>query len=169
MDKEKFFTMTPSKRVQEINNLLQKYDLKEISELIGIPSSSLSKHMREGDYFYHQADKKYYPFVRSEEDRVSKLDNRNNAELDFIKNNLDDLQKILSLYQRSNLLMLDKRIYNRDAKYVNKSIKMNNDIYEGFSKFCDEYFPQYKMQDLIAQSLIDLMNRYKPENKRAEL
>lgn len=68
MDKETFFTMPPSKRVQEINRLLQEHDQKNLSKLIGIPSSTFSKYMREGDYLYHKADKKYYAFVRSEDE-----------------------------------------------------------------------------------------------------
>jgi hypothetical protein len=45
--------------------MLQKYNLKEIRKLIGIPSSTFSKLMPEGDYLYHQADRQYYPFVLS--------------------------------------------------------------------------------------------------------
>ena len=98
--------------------------------------------MREGDYLYHQGDKQYYPFVRSEEERISKDLNHSNEEITY----------------------LDKRIYDKNAKFVNKSIRMNSEIYEDFSHFCDEYFPHLKMQDLIAQALIDAMQRYKPQN-----
>jgi len=69
MDKDTFFAMTPKERVPKVSKLLKEYDMKRISDLIGISSSKFSQIMREGDYIYHKADKKYYPFVRSEEER----------------------------------------------------------------------------------------------------
>ena|SRR5699024_2779515 len=163
MDKNTFITMPPSKRVQEVNKLLQKHDLKEISKILEIPSSSFSKVMREGDYLYHKADKQYYPFVRSEEERISNTHTEDSDENAFIKNNIDTLKNVIRLFEEQGLLLLDKRIYSKDAKYVNKSIRMNSGIYEEFSRFCEEYYPHLKTQDVIAQTLIDAMNKYKPE------
>lgn len=164
MDKNTFITMPPAKRVKEVNKMLQKYDLKEISKLIGIPSSTFSKVMREGDYLYHQADKQYYPFVRSEEERVKNSQSEDSDEISFIRNHVDILKKVIQQFEEQGLLLLDKRIYSRDGKFVNKSIRMNSDIYEEFSGFCEEYYPHLKTQDLIAQSLIDAMKRYKPQS-----
>lgn len=48
--------------------MLQKYDLKKVAEIVGIPYSIFTKEMRVGDYFYHQSDQQYYPFVKSVED-----------------------------------------------------------------------------------------------------
>lgn len=45
---------------------------------------------------------------------------------------------------------------------------MNSGIYEELSKFCEEYYPHLKTQDVIAQTLIDAMNRYKPECGREQ-
>lgn len=164
MDKDTIFTLTPEKRVQEVNKLLRKYDLKEISRLVGIPSSSLSKLMREGDYLYHQADKQYYPFVRSEEERVVTSNRKVDDETTFIKENMITLRKVVQYFKESGNLLLDKRIYSKNTKFVNKSIRMNNDIYEEFSSFCEDHFPHLKTQDVIAQALIDAMKRYKPES-----
>lgn len=46
MNKDIFFTMTPMERVKEINVLLQKYDLKQIAEMMDIPYSTFTKEMR---------------------------------------------------------------------------------------------------------------------------
>ncbi|WP_099157565.1 hypothetical protein [Virgibacillus ndiopensis] len=164
MDKDTIFTLAPEKRVQEVNKLLRKYDLKEISRLIGIPSSTLSKLMREGDYLYHQADKQYYPFVRSEEERVVTSNRKVDDETTFIRENMITLRKVVQYFKESGNLLLDKRIYSKNTKFVNKSIRMNNDIYEEFSSFCEDHFPHLNTQDVIAQALIDAMNRYKPES-----
>lgn len=166
LDKDTFISMSPTKRVQEVNKMLQKYDLKEISKLLGIPSSTFSKLMREGDYLYHQADKKYYPFVRSEAERTASTTTEHSDEITFIKNHLDTLKKVVHHFEEAGNLLLDKRIYSKDAEFVNKSIRMNSAIYENFSHFCEEYYPHLKTQDVIAQALIDAMNRYKPEGRQ---
>jgi hypothetical protein len=160
--------MPPSKRVQEVNKLLKDHDLKSISKLIGIPSSTFSKEMREGDYLYHQADKQYYPFVRSEEERVTRTLSGVSDEIAFIKNNMETLEKAIHHFKESGNLLLDKRIYSKDAEFSNKSIRMNNTIYKDFSGFCEEFFPHLKTQDIIAQALIDAMNRYKPDTEREQ-
>lgn len=93
MDKDKFIAMSPAERVRVVNKLLQDHDLRGVSKLIGIPSSSLSKIMREGDYLYHKADKKYYPFVRNEEDRVTSTKSNESNGLSFIEQHENTLKK----------------------------------------------------------------------------
>lgn len=160
MDKDKFFTTKPSKRVEEVNRLLQKYDLKKIAEMVGIPYSTFTKEMRVGDYFYHQSDKQYYPFVRSEYERLKAEQTEESEELSFIKEHFDALKGLLQMYQPNKLLVLDERIYSKEAKYENKSVKMNTELYGDFKKFCEEYYPQFKIQDLICQSLLDFLSKY---------
>ena len=162
MDKDKFLAMTPAERVRIVNKLLQDHDLRGVAKVIGIPSSSLSKIMREGDYLYHKADKKYYPFFRSEEDRITSTKGKESNVLSFLEQHENTLKKIIEQYEYTGLLILDKRIYSNDATFSNKSIRMNNDIYEEFSAFCEKYYPHLRIQHIIAQALIDAMTRYKP-------
>ena len=162
MDKDKFIAMSPAERVRVVNKFLQDHDLREISSQIGIPSSSFSKLMREGDYIYHKADKRYYPFVRTEEERITRTKSNDDSGLSFIKHHEKTLKMIIEQFEHTGLLVLDKRIYSNDATFSNKSIRMNNDIYEEFSGFCEKYFPHLKIQHIIAQALIDAMTRYKP-------
>lgn len=166
MDNQTFIAMSPAERVKKVNKLLQDYDMKEIANLIGIPSSSFSKIMREGDYIYHKADKIYYPFIRSEEERVSKIDTGEDRELAFFSQHIGTLKKVIGQFEEHESLLLDKRIYSKDADFVNKSIRMNNDIYKEFTSFSEEYYPHLKTQDLIAQALIDAMKKYKPDGER---
>lgn len=166
MNKETIFTMSPTERVQEVNKLLQEHDLKEISKLIGIPSSTFSKLMREGDYLYHKADKQYYPFVRTEEERLTSNQSNDSNGVAFIQKHEDTLKKVIQHFENKGILFLDKRIYNKNAKFSNKSIRMNNAIYEEFSSFCEEYYPHLKIQHVIAQALIDAITKYKPERER---
>lgn len=116
--------------------------------------------MRTGDYFYHQSDKQYYPFVRSEDERLKAEQMDESAELAFIKEHFNTLKGLLQMYQSNRLLMLDERIYSKEAKYENKSLKMNKELYEEFKKFCEKYYPQFKIQGLICQSLLDFQSKY---------
>lgn len=87
--------MTPEERVKEINALLQKYDLKQIAKMIGIPYSTFTKEMRiGGDFFYHQSDKQYYQFIRWEKglQKTGRVEQSKKVELNFIKENLDHLR-----------------------------------------------------------------------------
>jgi len=142
---------------------IQSYDANRVRYELRLKNSHLNI-MREGDYLYHQADKQYYPFVRSEEERVKNSQSEDSDEISFIRNHVDILKKVIQQFEEQGLLLLDKRIYSRDGKFVNKSIRMNSDIYEEFSGFCEEYYPHLKTQDLIAQALIDAMKRYKPQS-----
>lgn len=168
MDKEEFIEMSPAERVQVVNKLLKDHDLKEISNLVNIPSSSFSKVMREGDYIYHKADKKYYPFIRSGERGANTYRGGDVNEMAFIRQNSVTLKKVIKQFEEQGLLLLDKRIYSKDAKFVNKSIRMNSEVYGKFTKFCENFFPHLKTQDIIAQALIDAADRYRPDNEREQ-
>lgn len=159
MDKDKFIAMSPAERVRVVNKLLQEHDLREISSQIGIPSSSFSKLMREGDYIYHKADKRYYPFVRTEEERITRTKSNDDSGLSFIKQHENTLRKIVEQYENTGLLILDKRIYSNDATFSNKSIRMNNDIYEEFSAFCEKYYAHLKIQHIIAQARLLVIDK----------
>ncbi|WP_235929386.1 hypothetical protein [Heyndrickxia ginsengihumi] len=134
--------------------------MRKVAEIVGIPYSTFTKEMRTGDYFYHQSDKQYYPFVRSEDERLKAEQMDESAELAFIKEHFNTLKGLLQMYQSNRLLMLDERIYSKEAKYENKSLKMNKELYEEFKKFCEKYYPQFKIQGLICQSLLDFQSKY---------
>jgi len=161
MNKDNFFTISPEKRVQEVNRLLQKNELKKVAEIVDVPYSTFTKIMREGDNFYHQSDRQYYPFIRPGSGRIVDGSNSQSDELDFIKENRDVLNRLIEMYQSNSLLILDESVYNKNAKYVNKSVKMNKEIYESYSQFCSDNYNHLKMQDLIAQALLDFMHKYK--------
>lgn len=63
------------------------------------------------------------------------------------------------MYQENTLLLLDEQIYSKKVNFVTKSIKMNLEIYEEFGRFCEEHYRHLKLQDLIAQSLLDFMKK----------
>ena len=81
-------------------------------------------------------------------------------ELLFLKTNLDILKKLTSSCEEGQFLVLDKQIYDPNARFVNKNIKVNQQVYEQFTKLCDSKFRHLKIQDLIAQALLDFIYKY---------
>lgn len=43
---------------------------------------------------------------------------------------------------------------------------MNEDIYGTFTHYCVEKFPHFRLQDLIAHSLLDFIEKYVGKNSR---
>lgn len=160
MNKELFLAMSPDKRVEEVNKMLQTASLKEVADEIGIAYSTFLKEMTVGDYVYIQRDNRYYKFIRDvgvNPQFDSSEDYR--EELHFLRENIDTLKRLVNSGHRPPLI-LDKQIYSKSASFSNKSIKMNEEVYEKFTKHCSEHFPQFRLQDLIAQSLLDFIEKY---------
>lgn len=161
MDKEQFFNTQYEERVKIINKMLKDSSPKEVAQIIGIPDSTFSKEMMNGDYVYIKRDKKYYKFLRAPNSVATKDNLQSSVATQFIEENLETLRSIISDYNdKKKMLILDERVYNKKAKYVNKSIKMNSDVYEEFVKFCEEKYPYLTIQDLVAQSLLDFIENY---------
>lgn len=100
--------------------------------------------------------------VRDKSMVVSNNKNPNDNILSFIEDNHDTLKNMISDYEnRKKMLILDDRVYSHNAKFENKSIKMNNDIHKQFVEFCKKDYPYLTVQDLIAQSLLDFIEKYR--------
>lgn len=156
MDKEQFITLSPTKRVEEVNRLLKIHSLKEIAAMLGFAYSTFTTEMRNGgEYQYNKKNKQYVKVFTSENS------NGDRSTLAFIEENREILQRLVEMYQTNQLLLLDEKVYSNTATFENKSIKMNKDIYSDFSRFCETHYRHLKMQDLIAQALLDFMEKYK--------
>lgn len=159
MNKEEFITLSPKKRVEEVNMLLRKHSLKEIANILGFKYSTFTTEIRSGgEYKFDKKNQQYARTIAIQDEENSLVENE---VLIFIKHNKQTLQRLVDMYQSNNLLFLDERVYSKNAKFENKSIKMNKDIYKEFSEFCDAYYNHLKLQDLIAQAILDFMERYK--------
>lgn len=85
-----------------------------------------------GEFQFVKKNKQYVRTTTIQEEE----NNRAGYEvLTFIKQNKQTLQRLEEMYQSNNLLLLDERVYSKNAKFENKSIKMNKDIYKEFSLF----------------------------------
>lgn len=132
--------------------------LKKVSETLDIPYSTFLKEMTAGDYVYIQRENRYFKFVREDvyTSQTLLLDDFT-EELSFLRENLTHFR---SMIVTEPDLKINKKIYNKEAIFSNRSIKMNEEIYSSFSSHCQEKYPQYRLQDLIAQSLLDFIEKY---------
>lgn len=161
MNKETFFTMQHDKRAEEVNKLLQSFSLEEVAEKIGVSYSTFTKEMQAGDYVFIKRDNRYYKFLRDPYSIPTKKPPVvDSEELNFLKENLEKLRKLVESNNDKSILQLDQRIYSKNSQFLVKSIKMNEDIYGTFTQYCDEKFPHFRLQDLIAQSLLDFIEKY---------
>lgn len=150
--------MPPEVRVTEINEMLLSMTLKKVSETLDIPYSTFLKEMTTGDYVYIQRENRYFKFVRENDYTPQTLFYEDFAEeLYFIRENLTHFKSMIVTEPE---LKISKKIHNKDAIFSNKSIKMNEEIYANFSSHCQDKFPQFRLQDLIAQSLLDFIEKY---------
>lgn len=168
MDKEVFFSMEKNKRAEAVNKLLVGRNQSEVAEIIGISPSSLSREMMKEDYTYIGRENKYFKFIRHHKDAIG-LRSQNNSteslEMTFLRENLEKLKQLLADCEENLVLSLDKEIYSHDAVFVNKNIRINQAVYERFISHCSDRFPHLKIQDLVAQSLLEFVNKYSTDSE----
>lgn len=153
--------MNPDIRSKKINKMLETMQLPDIAKSLDMPSSTFSSEMQKGDYVYIKRDKKYFKYLRDEHNVQGELKTSDyNKELLFIKENYDIIKNIISNQDKNTTLVLDKKIYDAKAKYVNKNIKVNDSIYQEFTSMCESQFRHLKIQDLIAQAFVDFNAKY---------
>ena len=168
MNKEVFFSMEKNKRAEAVNKLLIGRNQGEVAEIIGLSQSVFSKEMMRDDFTYIARENKYFKFVRSQKDAVG-LRNQNNSaeslEMAFLRDNLEKLKQLLNDCEEGLVLSLDKEIYSHDAVFVNKNIRINQAVYERFISHCSDRFPHLKIQDLVAQSLLEFVSKYSVDSE----
>ncbi|TKJ86063.1 hypothetical protein PaeCFBP13512_19710 [Paenibacillus sp. CFBP13512] len=161
MNKESFFTMQYDKRAEEVNKLLQSLSLEDVAKKVGVNYSTFTKEMQAGDYVFIKRDNCYYKFLRDPFSAPEKKQNElNSEELNFLKENIEELRELIANSNDKSILHLDPRIYSKNSPFSVKSIKMNEDIYGMFTSHCEENFPHFRLQDLVAQSLLDFIAKY---------
>lgn len=151
--------MEPDVRVSYINKMLLNKSLNEVAKEIGVPPSSFSKEMNnKGDYVYIKRENQYYKFVRDLNDiKPSAI---GDDTMSYINQNIETIKKIIELYQNQTPLILNEMVYDKQAKYTNKNLRMNSLVYSQFTEFSDNNYPTYRLQDLVAQALLDFTQKY---------
>lgn len=161
MNKDKFFTRSSKERVAIVNELLQKegFDLQKVADALEMNYSTFTKLMQEDDYVYIKRENQYYKFVR-DESQISTISDQTDSEMDYIKANFSVLKSIVERYKHNDDFIIDKRIFRSTSKTSSKNFRMPDDLYKNFVSTCEKEFPHLKIQDIIAQLLLDFSDKY---------
>lgn len=161
MKKDSFTTISSKERVAIVNDLLSKdgFDLQKVADTLKMNYSTFTKLMQEDDYVFIKRENQYYKFLRDENQITSVMDTVD-PELDYIKQNFSTLKSLVERSKSNNDFILDKRIFHSTSKFATKNFRMADELYKQFVKTCEEQFPQYKLQDIIAQLLFDFTEKY---------
>lgn len=159
MNKDKFLTLDCQKRVEFVNDLLKNkgFDLQQIAEHIGINYSTFTKLMTEGDFVYIKRDGQYFRFIRDGY-TISSIDNSADDLTAFLNENMDALKQIIEKHKANDDFTIDKKIF--DSKLTTKTFRMPEDLYQQFVLTCEKEFPHLKIQDIIAQLLLNFTDTY---------
>lgn len=161
MNKDKFLSLNSKQRVEFVNELLQSnsYDLRQVSDYLGINYSTFTKVMQEDCYVYIKRDNRYFKFVRDE--RQLKTDNTIEDEAtQFLRENLEQLKVVVEKHTANDDFTIDKSIFKSSAKQVTKTFRIHEDLYQKFVDTCEMEFPHLKLQNIIGQLLLDFTNKY---------
>lgn len=159
MNKEKFLALDCKQRVEFVNDLLKNnYDLQQVADKIGINYSTFTKVMQEDDFVYIKRLNQYYKFVR-DENAISATHNSADDLTAYLNENIDVLKQIIEKHKASNDFTIDKKIFA--SKLSTKTFRMPEELYQQFVLTCEREFPHLKIQDIIAQLLLDFSEKYK--------
>lgn len=159
MDKKNFLALDCKQRVEVVNDLLKNnHDLQQVADKIGINYSTFTKVMQEDDFVYIKRENQYYKFVRNE-NAISSANNFADDLTAFLNENKDILKKIIEKHKDNNDFTIDKKIFA--SKLSTKTFRMPEELYQHFVHTCEREFPYLKIQDIIAQLLLNFTDKYK--------
>ncbi|AAU25743.1 MULTISPECIES: hypothetical protein [Bacillus] len=161
MNKDKFQTTDSKSRVTFVNELLKRedFDLQKVADVLEMNYSTFTKLMQEDDYVYIKRENQYYKFVR-DESQIFTISDQTDSEMDYIKANFSLLKSIIERYKHKDDFIIDKRIFRSTSKTSSKNFRMPDDLYQNFVATCENEFPHLKIQDIIAQLLLDFTDKY---------
>lgn len=159
--KTNFLLLDCRQRVEFVNDLLKNkgFDLQQVAEHIGINYSTFTKLMTEGDFVYIKWDGQYFRFIR-DGDTISSIDNSADDFTVFLHENIDILKAIIEKYKSNDDFTVDKSIFKSSSKQSVKTFRIPDDLYQKFVDTCETEFPHLKLQNIIAQLLMDFTNKY---------
>lgn len=161
MNKDKFHTANSKDRVALVNDLLKKdgFDLQKVADALEMNYSTFTKLMQEDDYVYIKRENQYYKFVR-DVNQIPTLSTKTDSEMDYIKKNFSLLKSLMERCKHNSDFIIDKRIFRSTSKISSKNFRMPDDLYQNFVATCENEFPHLKIQDIIAQLLLDFADKY---------
>lgn len=143
-------------QVNWLNEELQKQELKKIAAELGMSTSTLTNGIRAAGYKFDRAAKQYVIATLNSINEDKQL-------MAYLHEHFAELQMLVEMqrFEVNQDVKLDKRIGSMNAKYVAKSIKVQDNIYEEFEELYKTKFHQWKMQDVMTQMMLEFVEKYK--------
>lgn len=168
MNTQQFMDLSALEKVEIVNRMLKedKNDLKIVASKLGLSESNLSKIIRATSSFQYNKTSKQYERIMPIEEYKKYLQTSSNEEkteetLQFIADHLEEIKELLHVH--SNQLILEPEIYDPKSKTVTKSVQINHEIYQQFSRIHASQFSHLKIRDLFSKSLYDFIRVYQPK------
>lgn len=159
MNKDQFLALDCKQRVEFVNDLLKNnHDLQQVADKIGINYSTFTKLMTQGDYIFVKRDGQYFRFIH-DGDTISPIDNSAGDFTAYLNENMNVLKQIIEKHKANNDFTIDKKIFS--SKLSTKTFRMSEEIYQEFVRTCEAEFKHLRIQDIIAQLLLDFTDKYK--------
>jgi hypothetical protein len=119
--------------------------------------------MQEDDYVYIKRENQYYKFVR-DESQITHNPSSEDDELTYIKLHFSTLKSLIERHKENRDFTLDKRIFRSSSKFSTNNFRILDDLYKQFVKTCEQEFPHLKIQDILAQLILNFVDQYSPQN-----
>lgn len=163
MNKHELLSMSEEERVKAINEMLLEKDVTKVEDVaikIGISPSTLGKLMtQEGQYSYSRSFKQYVP----REGKNSNVTQDKNEVVKYLQENYQLIKRLLDRESKTdtdNVLVLSPKVVQSSSEYVVRNTKVGKSVNEQFTKLCEEKFSYLKMQDLLAQAMVEFTEKY---------
>lgn len=155
-----------------INTQLETYNsLTDLCSDIGVTYSKVTALFNKHDYAYVGRYKKYLK-VNLQDNTLdspltlastcttsSTLSPDEQALMDYLINNKDKLVALLTNNRDSTHLIIDKRILS-STESSSKKLTLHDATYEQFITLCTNQYPQYQAKHLLAQAMIEFIDKY---------
>ncbi|MBM7578245.1 hypothetical protein [Jeotgalibacillus terrae] len=153
-----FRNLTTNERVNYFNEEL-KHSGKTVDEAakeLGLSSSTVSLLMRKDGYRYCRMTKQY---IQQEEKNTSSRTTQEEF-LKYLFENEEILRKVIGTTATKRMIV-DESIYYQNDSFVSKTLKIKGNTFKEFQTLLKDKYPQYRMQDMLTQALIDFIHKYK--------
>lgn len=143
-------------QVNWLNEELQKQELKKVAAELGMSTSTLTNGIRAAGFKFDRAAKQYVIATLNSINEDKQL-------MVYLHEHFAELQMLVEMqcFEVNQDVKLDKRIGSIGAKYVAKSVKVQDNIYEEFEELYKTKFHQWKMQDVMTQMMLEFIEKYK--------
>ncbi|WP_431808733.1 hypothetical protein [Lysinibacillus sphaericus] len=130
--------------------------IADVATEIGVPASSLSNLLTKAGYAYSRKLKQYV--IKADKER--QVEEEPTKLLEYLIKNEDILRRVIEDYKGATLV-LNPIVYKPNVEQVTKSFKLNIEVYNEFHQLLANKYPHYRIQDAIAQALLDFVENYK--------